>query len=86
MPIQVVDDDLLETIESFFVSIHPITFDITVLANRSFANVLIADNEGTNLLHTSWFEALCHQQPLTINMHTRVYKHNVYDNVLYVTK
>ena len=49
VPIQVVDDDLLETIESFFVIIHPITFGITVLANRSFANVLIADNEGSIL-------------------------------------
>ena len=49
VPIQVVDDDLLETIESFFVSIFSFSSVATVPANRSSANVLIADNEGTNL-------------------------------------
>ena len=48
VPIQVVDDDLLEDTESFFVSIYPASFETTVPANRSSANVLIADNEGTN--------------------------------------
>ena len=45
--IQVVDDELLEDTESFFVSIYSASFDATVSANRSSANVLIADNEGT---------------------------------------
>ena len=49
MSIQVVDDDLLEDTESFFVSIFTFSFVATVAANRSFANVLIADNEGTNV-------------------------------------
>ena len=49
VPIQVVDDDLLEDTESFFVSIFTFSFVATVAANRSFANVLIADNEGTNV-------------------------------------
>ena len=48
VPIQVVDDDLLEDTESFSVSIYPISYQILVAANRSFANVLISDNEGTN--------------------------------------
>ena len=48
VPIQVVDDDLLEDTESFFVSIFPASFAAIVPANRSSANVLISDNEGTN--------------------------------------
>ena len=46
--IQVVDDDLLEDTESFFVSIFSFSFVTTVQANRSSANVIISDNEGTN--------------------------------------
>ena len=47
--IQVVDDDLLEDTESIFVSIYPVSYyNATVSANRSYADVLIADNEGTN--------------------------------------
>ena len=49
VPIQVVDDDLLEDTESIFVSIYSVSYyNATVLSNRSYAEVLIADNEGTN--------------------------------------
>ena len=48
MPIPVVDDDLLEDTESFFVSAFSLSSAATVVANRSFANVLIADNESKN--------------------------------------
>ena len=46
--IPVVDDDLLEDTESFFVSAFSLSSAATVVANRSFANVLIADNESKN--------------------------------------
>ena len=49
MSIQVVDDELLEDTESIFVSIYSVSYyNATVSANRSYAYVLIADNEGTN--------------------------------------
>ena len=48
VPIQVVDDNLLEDTESFFVSIFSVSSVTTVPANRSSANVIISDNEGTN--------------------------------------
>ena len=48
--IQVVDDDLLEDTESIFVSIYSVSYYVaTVLSNRSYAEVLIADNEGTTI-------------------------------------
>ena len=46
--IPVVDDDLLEDTESFFVSAFSLSSAATVVANRSSANVLIADNESKN--------------------------------------
>lgn len=46
--IPVVDDDLLEDTESFSVSIFSLSSPSAVVANRSFANVLIADNESKN--------------------------------------
>ena len=53
VPIQVVDDDLLEDTESIFVSIYSVGYyNATVLSNRSYAEVLIADNEGTNNILT----------------------------------
>ena len=48
MSIPVVDDDLLEDTESFSVSAFSLSSAATVVANRSFANVLIADNESKN--------------------------------------
>ena len=46
--IPVVDDDLLEDTESFFVSAFFLSSAATVVANRSSANVLIADNASKN--------------------------------------
>ena len=46
--IPVVDDDLLEDTESFLVSAFSLSSAATVVANRSSAKVLIADNESKN--------------------------------------
>ena len=48
VPIQVVDDALFEDTESFTISIFSSNFNILLAADRISANVLIADNEGTN--------------------------------------
>lgn len=47
--IPIVDDDLLEDTESFTVSAFSLSSAATVVANRSSANVLIADNESKNI-------------------------------------
>ena len=54
--IPIVDDDLLEDTESFSVSAFSLSSAATVVANRSSANVLIADNESKNINVQEAFE------------------------------
>lgn len=82
--IPVVDDDLLEDTESFSVSIFSLSSPSAVVANRSFANVLIADNESKNQA------SFRHQKQLQIIIHVTTtycstqYLSSFYDDACFI--